>query len=475
MQTLLKGFWSKYQFRSKFVATPEGEEWGLKALRIGFRDSPTTRIALYLEQRIFVAALLVPLLYLFAGETTNQWFYLIASGVISAILLGLTMPLLQVMDVKTLCSLPTNSMAGDSVLLKITLERRAHSKLFSLFFPIKWLLVRANLVANNGKSSVLKPMLVEHVGIESWVFAATSPLRRGVYKLHGIEIYSCFPLGLAWWSRTFELQSDSEEDSRPSIVVYPKMVQIEGNFLYKIRSATDSPMGLIASRKSTNVVSSSVRGVREFVHGDSPRLVHWASSARVGRLLVREFEAEGLPGYDILLNLRANWVNREQFELAVSIVHSLMNLGFKLGGAPDLLVVPTLDGENKYLPYFMKDMPSLAPGLNRAGHLLARVEPLKQGKASATQSTNLGESTHAALLTIRPTANETADSNLVIETVDLAVIPRTWEAALAQEAQSIKEAHMPVHEGGIVNRRGTGKSTGRVITVIEHLEEVVRL
>jgi len=93
-----------------------------------------------------------------------------------------------------------------------------------------------------------------------------------------------------------------------------------------------------------------VRGVREFVHGDSPRLIHWASSARVGRLLVREFEAEGLPGYDILLNLRANWVNREQFELAVSIVHSLMNLGFKLGGAPDLLVVPTLDGENKYLP-----------------------------------------------------------------------------------------------------------------------------
>jgi len=123
----------------------------------------------------------------------------------------------------------------------------------------------------------------------------------------------------------------------------------------------------------------------------------------------------------------------------------------------------------------MKDMPSLPPGLSRSGHLLARVEPLKQGKASATQSTNLGESAHQALLTIRPTANETADSNLIIETVDLAVIPRTWEAALAQEAQSIKEAHMPVHEGGIVNRRGSGKSTGRVITVIERLEEVVRL
>lgn len=474
MRTLLKEFWSKYQFRSRFVAAPEGEEWGLKALRIGFRDTPNTRLAFYLEQRVFVAALLVPLIYIFAGETTNQWFYLIAAGVISAIFLGFVIPLLQVLDVKAFCSLPTNSMAGDSVLLKITLERRPHSKLFSLFFPIKWLLVRANLVANNGKSSVLKPMLVEHVGAESWVFAATSPLRRGVYKLHGIEIYSCFPLGLAWWSRTFELQSETEED-RPTIVVYPRMVQIEGNFLYKIRSATDSPMGLVVSRKSTNVVSSSVRGVREFVHGDSPRLVHWSSSARVGRLLVREFEAEGLPGFDILLNLRANWVNREQFELAVSIVHSLLNLGFKLGGSPDLLVVPSLDGENKHLPYFMKDMPSLPSGLHRHGHLLARVEPLKSGKASPAQNTNLGEGGHAALLTIRPTANETTDSNLVIETVDLAVIPRTWEAALAQEAQSIKEAHMPVHEGGIVNRRGTGKATGRVITVIERLEEVVRL
>ncbi len=473
MRTLLKEFWSKYQFRSKFVATPEGEEWGLKALRIAFRDSPETTLALYLELRIFIAALLVPLLYLFAGETTNQWFYLICAGVISAIFLGLIMPLLQVMDVKAFCSLPSNSMAGDSVLLKITLERHSQSKLFALIFPVKWLLVRANLVANNGQSSILKPMLVEHVGVESWVFAATSPLRRGVYKLRGIEIYSCFPLGLSWWSRTFELQSETEQD-RPTIVVYPKMVQIEGNFLYKIRSATDSPMGLIASRKSTNVVSSSVRGVREFVHGDSPRLIHWASSARVGRLLVREFEAEGLPGFDILLNLRANWVNRDQFELAVSIVHSLLNLGFKIGGAPDLLVVPSLDGENKYLPYFMQDMPALPHGLARAGHLLARVEPLKQGKASANQSTNLGESTHAALLTIRPTTSDSEDSNLIIETVDLAVIPRTWEAALAQEAQS-KEAHMPVHEGGIVNRRGSGKSTGRVITVIERLEEVVRL
>jgi uncharacterized protein (DUF58 family) len=477
MRTLLKEFWSKYQFRSKFVATPEGDEWGLKALRIAYRDSHDTTIALYLEQRIFIAAMLVPLIYVFAGETTNQWFYLICAGVITAIALGLIIPLMQVLDVRAFCSLPNNSMAGDSVLLKITLERKAHNGLFSTAFPVKWLLVRANLVANNGKSSVLKPMLVEHVGVESWVFAATSPLRRGVYKLHGIEIYSCFPLGLTWWSRTFELRTENEqaEQDRPTIVVYPKTVPIEGNFLYKIRSATDSPMGLVASRKSTNVVSSSVRGVREFVHGDSPRLIHWASSARVGRLLVREFEAEGLPGFDILLNLRANWVNRDQFELAVSIVLSLMNLGYKLGGAPDLLVVPTLDGENKYLPYFMKDMPTLPSGLARTGHLLARVEPLKQGKASATQTTSLGESTHQALLTIRPTTSEDADSNLIIETVDLAVIPRTWEAALAQEAQSIKEAHMPVHEGGIVNRRGSGKSTGRVITVIETLEEVVRL
>ncbi|HEY9676736.1 MAG TPA: DUF58 domain-containing protein [Drouetiella sp.] len=431
-------------------------------------------MALYLELRILIAASLVPLLYLFAGETTNQWFYLIAAGVISALILGIFMPLIQVLDVRALCSLPENSMAGDSVVLKITLERRVHGALFSMFFPVKWLLVRANLVANNGKNSVLKPMLAEHVGVESLVFAATSPLRRGVYKLHGIEIYSCFPLGLAWWSRTFELQSENEEE-RPTIIVYPKSVQVEGNFLYKIRSATDSPMGLVVNRKSTNVVSSSVRGLREFAHGDSPRLVHWASSARSGRLLVREFEVEGLPGFDILLNLRANWVNREQFELAVSVVQSLMNLGYKLGGAPDLLIVPALDADAKHLPYFMKDMPSLPAGLARAGHLLARVEPLKSSKTSLTQPTNLGDAQHQALLTIRPTTSDTADTNQIIETIDLAVIPRTWEAALAQEAQSSNEAHMPVHEGGIVNRRGTGKSTGRVITVIEQLEEVVRL
>jgi len=431
-------------------------------------------MSVYLEQRWFIAMILIPVVYVFAGETANQWFYLICSGIVSSLLVGFFLPLMQVKDVQAQCTLPSSSVTDDSLLIRITIKRRARFGIFSQMMPIKWLLVRANLVSNVGKTSVLKPMLVEQAGDESWVFATTSPLHRGVYKLRGIELYSCFPLGLTWWSRTFDLKT-ADFQERPSITVYPKTVQVEGNFLYKIRAATESPMGLIRSRKPTVAVSSLVRGLREFMHGDSPRMVHWASSARSGKLLVREFEAEGLPGFDILLNLRANWVSRDQFELAVSIVHSLLTLGFKMGGSPDLIIIPNLDGDIRYLPTFMNDMPVLPHGMAKAAQLLARVEPLKQMKSGPNQEFSLEGTANQALMTIRPTTLADGETNRVVETVDMAVIPRTWEAASQQEGQDV-EAHVPMHELGMVNRRqGSGKSAGRVIVTIKSLAEVAHL
>ena len=166
---------------------------------------------------------------------------------------------------------------------------------------------------------------------------------RGLYQLESIELYSCFPFGIAWWCRKFEsnknLLDAKSEAPKPIVTVYPPMEQVEGNFLYRIRASTDSPMGLLSNRRPTNAVSSSVRGLREFLHGDSIRLIHWPSSARTGRLLVREFEAEGLPGFDLLLNLTTPWRSADQFELAVSVTYSLLQLGFKLGGAPELFLI----------------------------------------------------------------------------------------------------------------------------------------
>lgn len=471
MLTLLKGFWSKYQFRSKFEPGQKGQEWSLNALKFSLRDGKDATTSFFVDTRALVTFLLIPVVYVFAGESGNQWLYLLAAALISALMLGLIIPFLQVMDVSTSYALPLSAMARDSVELKITIYRKWLLGPVSRLMPIKWLLVRAVLRHSTGKSNVLRPMALEFVGSEAWVYAATGPLTRGTYKLEGIEVYSCFPFGLFWWSRNFEAKTKGTEEN-PLLTVFPQIVAVEGNLLYRIRSATDSPMGLIASRTAKAAMSSSVRGVREFVHGDSPRLIHWSSSARVGKLLAREFEAEGLPGFDLLINLRANWISKEQFELAISVAHSLLHLGFRLGGNPEFMIIPNLDGDSRFLPAFMEDMPNLPPGLGRSSQLLARVEPLRSGKTKPGQIANLGFAMHQALLTVRPAGSAGEDKPKLSDAVELAVIPRTWEAA----SGAVEEVHMPVHDQGIVNRRSArGKSSGRVLSTIEHLDQVTTL
>jgi uncharacterized protein (DUF58 family) len=46
-------------------------------------------------------------------------------------------------------------------------------------------------------------------------------------------------------------------------------------------------------------------GVREYRPGDSPRHVHWRTTARAGQLVVKEFSEETQPGLTIALDLRA--------------------------------------------------------------------------------------------------------------------------------------------------------------------------
>jgi hypothetical protein len=71
-----------------------------------------------------------------------------------------------------------------------------------------------------------------------------------------------------------------------------------------------------------------------------------------------------------------------------------------------------------------------------------------------------------------PNANPQEDESLLYK-VELAVVPRSHDPGVSDEATP--EVHMPVHELGIVNRRTGRKSTGRVISTIERLEDIHQL
>ena len=64
--------------------------------------------------------------------------------------------------------------------------------------------------------------------------------------------------------------------------------------------------------------------LREYVPGDDRRSIHWRSSARTGKLMVRQFVDTRRAHLGLILSTRADdYASEDEFEAAVSVVGSL--------------------------------------------------------------------------------------------------------------------------------------------------------
>jgi uncharacterized protein (DUF58 family) len=109
----------------------------------------------------------------------------------------------------------------------------------------------------------------------------TPCLVRGEYQLGPMTVIGGDPFGLFLITR--------KVDSVSRILVYPATMPI---------SHVDLPVGLLsggdARRQRSFYVTTNAAGIREYVPGDSFNRIHWPSSARKDRLLVKEFELDPL-------------------------------------------------------------------------------------------------------------------------------------------------------------------------------------
>lgn len=529
MLNLLKESSKKSPFRSKFGDSPEAqgragqaEEANLKGLTIAVPFSGN-RIKLVLEDRFFITVTLCFMLYVFAGETGNDWIYMITALALTTLFLGILTPLLQVLETDISFSLPREAVAKERLNLRVRVKRRKWLGPVARFFPIKWLLVKIKLTRLGEKENMLRPILVEHLAQEAWVVAQTPRLRRGIYNLDSIEIFSCYPFGLAWWVKSYKITEKFTEEwgsetgtytsilaadaarttaASPQMIVFPRTENIDGNFLFRLRAAGDSALFFSSSRPIAALSTASVRSLREFRTGDSPRYIHWPTSARCGKLMLREFESEGLPGFDLLLDLTSDWQNEEQFELAISTTLSLMQLGFKMGGAPELFVIPSVDADLDLLPEVLTDLPPIAPGIGWAAQILARVEALNVTNPEyRVQVPMVGENNAMALLTVRPAAHTLPDPDADDETgvhpeaspkqIDLWVMSRAYleadsdrevsEFADETRTQGPVKSPIPLHALGMSDRRSAPDGRrprsrpGRILSSISEYEELSHL
>jgi len=135
--------------------------------------------------------------------------------------------------------------------------------------------------------------------------------RRGRYTFSGFRIATKFPFALFRKSRRFEAKLD--------LIVYPAIrpvaAALDPRALY-----VGEDLPLPRGRRG------EFHGLREFRDGDDPRDIHWRSSARRGRRMVREHDDEAARRIALFLdNARPDLEDGEQrVERAISLCASLV-------------------------------------------------------------------------------------------------------------------------------------------------------
>jgi uncharacterized protein (DUF58 family) len=106
---------------------------------------------------------------------------------------------------------------------------------------------------------------------------------RGRHKLPAVEAVSGYPFGLIQFRRPL--------DPGGEVVVLPALGGVDlpelRRWLLRSTAATDASRRVL---RRAAPADGDVRGIRPYRQGDSPRDVHWKTSARRDQLLVREYD-----------------------------------------------------------------------------------------------------------------------------------------------------------------------------------------
>ncbi|HEY5223118.1 MAG TPA: DUF58 domain-containing protein [Microbacteriaceae bacterium] len=102
------------------------------------------------------------------------------------------------------------------------------------------------------------------------------------------------------------------------LFVHPRTISLDGTSAGFLRDLEGS------ATRELSMSDISFHALREYIPGDDRRYVHWKSSARAGKLMVRQFEETRRSHLAIALSsLMADYGDDEAFELAISACGSL--------------------------------------------------------------------------------------------------------------------------------------------------------
>ena len=134
---------------------------------------------------------------------------------------------------------------------------------------------------------------------------------RGRYAFQTVRLTIEDPFALA--------HADLEQGEPQALVVYPRLVSLERLFSEGGAHAQDGRRLLL--RRPTGF---ELHSVREYVEGESLRKVHWPTTARSGRLMVKELEDAPRDEVAVLLDGDARSGTDSSFDVAVRAAGSVL-------------------------------------------------------------------------------------------------------------------------------------------------------
>ena len=192
---------------------------------------------------------------------------------------------------RTARRVPTYAFSGEPLFVDYTLDNdRRHSAALALILSDEMMPVDRSI---SGGTSLYPRAFFPRVAGKARAKARWEGVapRRGRYRFRPFDIVTRSPFGL--------LERRVSGGEPTSMTVYPAVGQLTRRWQYIHREASETKRG---SRHDRSIQQQEYHGLRDYRSGDSPRWIHWRTSARVGQLMVKEFEQQHEQDLAILLD-----------------------------------------------------------------------------------------------------------------------------------------------------------------------------
>lgn len=396
--------------------------------------------------------------FIVAFAMDSMLAHLVGALALSVIGTSIVLAVVSVRKLTVTRTVPPTAFDGDRVRMEFEVRNdgRASRRLVE---------VMCGYYASHVVGGRLAALAAEIPGGGSAILSATiEDVRRGEYVFQPPTVLSGDPLGLIIVART----ADELEEPTIRVTVFPLTFPIDRMSI--LSEMSWSFTGVEPTNRPG--LGGEILGTREYRWGDSVRAIHWPLSARMGELIVKEFERSASTEVTIFVDLdaKAAWGSgREQtLEYSVRIAASASEYACRRGNSVRLvaygsqwIVVPPGKGmhHQQMLMHYLSAFQST--GQTPFNYVIGQMAPrLREGSSAVVVFPN----EHLHLDLFGP-ALEALWARRIRLTAILLNVESFLEGAVAQSHPDLRAAAYLSGRGATVYMVSRGDDLGRRLSV----------